>query len=87
MLCKLSPLGKVGRICICVKTCYDAALIEQKFNCFSDSFVHFEIELNSKFFNIIVIVAIYKPPNTSIVNFNNVFLCYASLFSKCKSTV
>ena len=54
----------------------------------SDTFEHFEIELNSNFFNnSIIIAAIYKLLNTSIVNFNNEFQCYASMFSNCKITV
>ena len=88
MLCKQHPLGKGGGICIYVKTCFDATIIEQKFNCLFDTFQHFEIELNTKFFNnTIIIAAMYKPQNTSIVNFNNEFQCYASMFRNCKFTV
>ena len=45
MLCKQRSSGKGEGICIYVKTCYDATIIEQKFNCLSDTFEHFEIEL------------------------------------------
>ena len=43
MLGKQHPLGKGRGICIHVKTCYDATIIEQKFNCLSDTFEYFEI--------------------------------------------
>ena len=49
-MCKQHPLGKVRSICIYAKTCYDVAIIAQKFNYVSILW-HFGIKLNLNFVN------------------------------------